>query len=187
MYLTRLLFLLGFIQTAFAQELWMYPNQGQWDHRILYNIPLSSGRLYIEEQGLTYFLSNATFHNHETKEAHDHEDGTAYHAIKHQFLHAQHTAFTAQDSSTHYHNYFIGADQSKWKANVHGVRRLTASQFFQGGDLNYLIDKQQFAFHLQLDPQADIHQFDFELIGADSLFIDAAGMLHLTHQFGEIT
>jgi gliding motility-associated-like protein len=187
MYLTRLLFLLGFFQTAFAQELWMYPNQGQWDNRILYNMPLSSGRLYIEEQGLTYFLSNATFHNHETKEAHDHHDGTAYHAIKHQFLHAQHTAFTAQDSSTHYHNYFIGADQSKWKANVHGVRRLTANHFFQGGDLNYLIDKQQFAFHLQLDPQADIHQFDFELIGADSVFIDAAGMLHLTHQFGEIT
>ena len=71
MYLLRILFLLGFCQTLFAQELWMYPNQGQWDNRILYNMPLSSGRLYIENGGLTYFLSNATFHNHETKEAHE--------------------------------------------------------------------------------------------------------------------
>jgi hypothetical protein len=134
MYLLRILFLLGFCQTLFAQELLMYPNQGQWDNRILYNMPLSSGRLYIEDQGLTFFLSNATFHNHETKEAHDHEDGTAYHAIKHRFIHAQTTAaFTAQDSSAHYHNYFIGNDQSKWKSKVHGVGQISAADFFAGG------------------------------------------------------
>ena len=104
----RLLFLFGLIQTAFAQEVWMYPNHGQWDAQILYNLPLSSGRLYIEEQGLTYFLSDATFHQHESKEEHEHHEGTAYHAIKHHFLHAQSATFVAQDSSAHYHNYFIG-------------------------------------------------------------------------------
>ncbi len=187
MNLIRVLFLVSLIQTAFAQEIWMYPNHGQWDNRILYNMPLSSGRLYIEQQGLTYFLSDATFHNHETKETHEAHEGTTYHAIKHQFLHAQNASFTAQDSSTHYHNYFIGNDQSKWKSNVHGVRQLSASNFFTGGDLKYLIDKQQFAFHLQLFPHSDIHQFDFQILGADTMFIDAQGFLHLTHRFGEIT
>ena len=187
MYLLRIIFLLSFFQTAFAQELWMYPNQGQWDARILYNLPLSSGRLYIEEQGLTFFLSDATFHQHDSKEAHDHHEGTAYHAIKHQFLHPQASTFVAQDSSAHYHNYFIGNDQSKWKSKVHGVRQLSASNFFTGGDLKYLIDKQQFAFHLELLPHTDIHQFDFQIEGADTVFIDAQGLLHLSHRFGEIT
>lgn len=170
----------------------MYPNQGQWDARILYNLPLSSGRLYIEQEGLTFFLSNATFHAHNdhdlaAEESHEHHEPTAYHAIKHRFLHSQAAEFTAKDSSAHYHNYFIGNDQSKWKTKVHGVGQLNANDFFTGGALKYLFDNRQFAFHLQLDAQADIHQFDFELIGADSLFIDAAGNLHLTHQFGEIT
>ena len=184
MNLIRVLFLFSLFQTAFAQDIWMYPNHGQWDDRILYNLPLSSGRLYIEQEGLTYFLSNATFHEHDSKEAHEHhEGGTAYHAIKHRFIHAQNTTFTAKDSSAHYHNYFIGNDQSKWKSKIRGASALTAEQYFENGELHYLIADKQFAFHLNLLPHSDIHQFDFEIQGADSIFIDAEGLLHLTHRF----
>ena len=183
----HILFIVGFFQISFAQDLWMYPNHGQWDARILYNLPLSSGRLYIEKQGLTYFLSDATFHQHEASVEHEHHEKTKYHAIRHQFINAQPAVFNAMDSSTHYHNYFLGNDQSKWKSKVKGTSNLFAAQYFENGTLNYLIDRQQFAFHLQLEPHADIHQFDFEITGADSIFIDSKGLLHLVHSFGEIT
>ena len=183
----HLLFIVGFFQISFAQDLWMYPNHGQWDARILYNLPLSSGRLYIEEQGLTYFLSDATFHQHEANVEHEDHEQTKYHAIRHQFINAQPAVFNALDSSAHYHNYFLGNDQSKWKSKVKGTSALRAAQYFENGTLNYLIDRQQFAFHLQLEPHADIHQFDFEITGADSIFIDSKGLLHLVHSFGEIT
>lgn len=183
----RVLIFLSLIQSAFAQEVWMYPNHGQWDARILYNLPLSSGRLYVEEQGLTYFLSDATFHQHEASVEHEHHEQTAYHAIKHQFINAQPADFQAMDSSSHYQNYFLGNDQNRWKSKVKGSSALRAAQYFENGTLNYLIDRQQFAFHLQLDAHADIHQFDFEITGADSVFIDSKGLLHLVHSFGEIT
>lgn len=187
MNLLRIFILFACFQSVLAQGLWMYPNKGQWDERILYNLPLSSGRLYIEQEGLTYFLSNATFHNHESEGGHDHNEHTTYHCIKHHFVHAQKTAFHAQDSSQHYHNYFLGSDQSKWKNNIRGTSEINAPNYFENGSLKYLIDAQQFAFHLQLLPHADIHQFDFQIDGADSIFIDSKGYLHLTHSFGEIT
>jgi gliding motility-associated-like protein len=191
MQLIRFLILFCCFQTALAQELWLYPNKGQWDEHILYNLPLSSGRLYVEEEGLTFFLSNATFHAHnDHKGEHDsqnHAETITYHSIKHRFLHAQTNTFIPKDTSSHYHNYFIGNDQNKWKTQVHGVKCLSAPEFFTEGSLKYLIDKQQFAFHLLLQANANIHQLDFELNGADSLFIDSNGWLHITHQFGEIT
>lgn len=188
MSLLRFLVLFGFFQTAFAQGLWMYPNQGQWDERILYNMPLSSGRLYIEQEGLTFFLSNATFHAHDhDKTVEHHEEAPVYHALQQRFVHAQKATFTSSDSSQHYHNYFLGNDQSKWKSKIHGVKKLNAAHYFPNGSLHYLTNEQQFAFHLQLEAFADIHELDFEINGADSLFIDERGILHLTHRFGEIT
>ena len=127
----HLLFIVGFFQISFAQDLWMYPNHGQWDARILYNLPLSSGRLYIEEQGLTYFLSDATFHQHEANVEHEDHEQTKYHAIRHQFINAQPAVFNALDSSAHYHNYFLGNDQSKWKSKVKGTSALRAAQYFE--------------------------------------------------------
>ncbi len=188
MSLLRFLVLFGFFQTAFAQGLWMYPNQGQWDERILYNMPLSSGRLYVEQEGLTFFLSNATFHAHDhDKTVEHHEEAPVYHALQQRFVHAQKATFTSSDSSQHYHNYFLGNDQSKWKSKIHGVKKLNAAHYFPNGSLHYLTNEQQFAFHLQLEAFADIHELDFEINGADSLFIDERGILHLTHRFGEIT
>jgi gliding motility-associated-like protein len=188
MSLLRFLVLFGFFQTAFAQDLWMYPNQGQWDERILYNMPLSSGRLYVEQEGLTFFLSNATFHAHaHDKTVEHHEEALVYHALQQRFVHAQKAIFTSSDSSQHYHNYFLGNDQSKWKSKIHGVKKLNAAHYFPNGSLHYLTNEQQFAFHLQLEAFADIHELDFEINGADSLFIDERGILHLTHRFGEIT
>ncbi|MFM7644390.1 MAG: T9SS type B sorting domain-containing protein [Sphingomonadales bacterium] len=189
MNLLRIIVLLACFQSALAQGLWLYPNKGQWDERILFNLPLSTGRLYVEESGLTYFLTNATLHDH-TEDAHSastHDTHTTYHAIKHHFIHAQKTAYNAQDSSQHYHNYFLGSDQSKWKSNIRGTSEINALDYFENGSVKYLIDGQQFAFHLQLNPNADIHQFDFHIEGADSIFIDSKGFLHLTHSFGEIT
>ena len=112
--LLRLFLLFGWVHFSFAQKVWMYPNKGQWDDRILYNLPLSSGRVYIENEGLTFFLSNATHHDHQAAEhdVKDHDELGRYQCIKHIFKHGQNAHFEAKDSSSHYHNYFIGNDPS---------------------------------------------------------------------------
>ncbi len=188
MSLLRFLIIFSFLNLAYGQDLWLYPNKGQWDERILYNLPLSSGRLYVEADGLTYFLSNATFHGHEESKDDQHaEDALTCHAIYHRFVHSQKAPFVAQDSSEHYHNYFLGNDPKQWKSEIRGTSSIFSPNHFIEGDLHYLFEKEQFAFHLELKPFGDIHQFDFTISGADATFIDKQGLLHITHSFGEIT
>lgn len=97
----------------FAQKVWMIPNKGQWDERIQYSVDLNGGKLYVENQGMTYFLSDAMSHNHHDGEETTHEK-TKYHAVKHIFPNANKTVeIQESDSSSHYLNYMIGSDQSK--------------------------------------------------------------------------
>ena len=187
--LLRLFLLFGWVHFSFAQKVWMYPNKGQWDDRILYNLPLSSGRVYIENEGLTFFLSNATHHDHQAAEhdVKDHDELGQYQCIKHIFKHGQNAHFEAKDSSSHYHNYFIGNDPSDWKSGVRGYTSLIDPNYFEDGKLIYLTENNQLSFHLELAAQGDISQFAFQIQGADSVWIDAHGNLRLQHRFGEIS
>ncbi|MFZ9658727.1 MAG: hypothetical protein ACO29Z_08635 [Crocinitomicaceae bacterium] len=45
--IVRLILLFSWMHCTFAQEVWMYPNKGQWDARILYNLPLAGVRFYL--------------------------------------------------------------------------------------------------------------------------------------------
>ena len=187
--LLRLFLLFGWVHFSFAQKVWMYPNKGQWDDRILYNLPLSSGRVYIENEGLTFFLSNATHHDHQAAEHDDkdHDELGQYQCIKHIFKHGQNAHFEAKDSSSHYHNYFIGNDPSDWKSGVRGYTSIIDPNYFEDGKLIYLTENNQLSFHLELAAQGDISQFAFQIQGADSVWIDAHGNLRLQHRFGEIS
>jgi hypothetical protein len=179
---------------TFAQKVWMYPNKGQWDARILYNLPLAGGRVYLEQEGMTFFLSNATTHAHEHNEHNEqenrqeaHSELGQYHCIKHVFINAQNANFQTQDSSAHYHNYFIGSDASKWKSMVRGSSTIIAPNYFQDGKLIYTTENEQLAFHLELMPHGDIQQFAFQIQGAEAVSINPEGQLLLKHRFGEIT
>ncbi|MEN9742247.1 MAG: hypothetical protein RLZZ65_52 [Bacteroidota bacterium] len=192
--LVRIIFLFGWIPSFFGQDVWLYPNIGQWDDRILYNMPLPSGRVYVEKEGLTYFLSNANSHPHdhgaEESKAGSHLEASElgqYHCIKHVFVNAKTANFQQQDSSKHYHNYFIGNDPSKWKSMVRGYAKTSATDYFENGNLIYNTENNQLSFHLELAPNGELSQFSFELQGADSIFIDQKGQLHLQHRFGEIS
>jgi gliding motility-associated-like protein len=190
-FIIRLSLMISWVHFAHAQDVWIYPNKGQWDEHILYNLPLAGGRVYIEQEGMTYFLSNATAHAHQQtdhdKNQADHIDFGQYHCIKHIFVNAQPSNFEAQDSSAHYHNYFIGSDASKWKSMVRGTSKITAPNYFEDGQLIYTTEKDQLAFHLELAPHGDIAQFAFQIQGADAVAVNPEGQLVLQHRFGTIT
>ena len=165
----------------------MIPNEGQWDERIRYNIDLNGGKLYVENKGMTFFLTDAMSHNHHDGEETTHEL-TKYHAVKHIFPHANtDVEIQESDSSSHYLNYMLGSDQSKWKSNIHGVSKLVLPSYFDGIDLIYDGKSEQLSFSFDVQPQADLSQLSFYFEGADKIQIDAQGNLVLTHSLGSIT
>lgn len=171
----------------FAQKVWMIPNKGQWDQRIQYNIDLNGGKMYLENQGMTFFLTDAMSHNHHNGQETTHEK-TNYHAIKHVFPHANKEAEIVElDSSSNYFNYMLGADQSTWKSNIHAVAQLTYLSYFDGIDLLYNGQGEQLSFHFLAQAHADLSQLSFYLEGADHVDLDKLGNLVITHSLGTIT
>lgn len=169
-----------------SQKVWMTPNKGQWDDRIRYNVDLNSGKLFVENQGMTFFLTDAMSHNHHDGEEATHEQ-TKYHAIKHVFPFAhKDLTFQESDSSEHYNNYMLGSDQSKWKSKIRSFSKLVVPSYFDGIDLRYDGQSEQLSFSFDIQAHADLNQLSFVVEGADEVYIDLHGNLILKHSLGTI-
>ena len=84
-----------------GQNVWMNPNYGQWDDRILYSVDVKMGRMFIEGNGMTYYFSDALKHSHEKPE--DEHHITKYHSIKQEFIYSSwNGSHDKKDSSEHY-------------------------------------------------------------------------------------
>lgn len=177
-----------------AQEIWMHPNSGQWDDRILYKIDLEQGEMYIEKDGFMFNLHDARqkmSHSHEDggHNNSDHEDDESYliHAIKSKFIGSSWQGKVALgDSSEFYRNYFIGNDPSRWASKQYAYSDLNMIDFYPGIDL--LMDGKQdgLKYSLLIDPEVSANQITFEYSGQYALSIDEEGNLHVETRFGEI-
>ena len=184
--------LFGF--TSLGQEVWMHPNSGQWDSRILYKVDLNQGEMYIEKDGFTFNLHDGKqkmSHSHEgdnhLHDEHDDDDGYLVHAIKSKFTGSSWQGdLELRNKSDFYRNYFIGNDKSKWKSQQHAYSEIQMNDFYPGIDL--LLDGSngglKYSFVLEPGKSPDVITFDYE--GQYSLSIDEDGNLHIENRFGEI-
>ncbi len=183
----QLIFLLLLIASnAISQSVWMTPNKGQWDERILYNVDLNQGKLYIEQNGMTFFLSNALVHNHIEEES-IHQD-IQYHVIKHQFIGSKWNGkSTVSDSSISYKNFILGNNQTEWKSFIFDYENVRMTGYYPGIDLIYTGKNGQLSYNFEVQPNSEPEQIKFKLEGAIDCNIDKNGNLHIEHRFGEIT
>lgn len=172
----------------FSQEVWMTPNRGQWDDRILYNVDINQGKLYLEGNQMTFYLSDAMGHNHSEHEHHSEErSGIAYHTIRQTFLNANQNSVRAEKKpSSHYSNYMLGSEKSKWKSEIYSFSEVHYNQFYPNIDLYYSSRNGQLSYNFLVLPFADPSQIQFVLTGAESVRISEDGSLVLKHRFGEI-
>jgi len=169
----------------------MTPNRGQWDNRIRYNVDLNHGKMYLENSGMTYFLSDALSHNHSEAEHenHDeHEEGKVnYHVIKQSLIGAnQHPSIQESNKSSHYSNYIIGNDPSKWKSSIYSFNNVVFQSIYEGINLFYDGNSDQLSYNFEIQPGAIISQIKFEINGATAIELSSKGDLILKHRFGFI-
>jgi len=185
---TGLIFYLLISLSIFGQDIWITPNRGQWDDRILYNVDINQGKLYLEKNQMTFFLTDAMAHNHAEHKHHSEEkNGTAYHVINQTFLNANPNTYKEEKiPSNHYSNYILGSDQTKWKSEIYSFQEVHYKQFYTDIDLFYCTKDKQLSYNFFIAPHADPSQIQFKLTGAESVKITAEGTLVLKHRFGEI-
>ena len=174
-----------------AQDVWMHPNEGQWDSRVEYKVDLALGELLIEKDGFTFNLTDAKQklgHNHEDgHEDHHHDEKFLSHVIKSKFIGSSWGGEVVEsEKSSFYRNYFIGNDQSKWKTDLFSYRHLRFKEFYQGIDLVLEGKSAAFKYSLEVAPGVSPELIKMHYDGQSRLYIDEDGNLHIVNRFGEI-
>lgn len=173
-----------FLVSFHAQKVWMTPNIGQWDASIDYSIPVNSGRIYLSEKGLTYFM----FEHQDAHQPQLENNAVKIHSIQQNFIQANKSIpLTKGQKSSHYSNYFVGNDTNTWRSQVFDYQSVSYPQMYPGIDALFTTteDQLQYAFRLQAD--ADPQKILFEFIGSKDISLDKKGNLNIGHRFGQIS
>lgn len=179
---------------AWGQDIWMHPNAGQWDNRIVYKIELAAGDMYIEKDGFTFYLHDGKQllshgdHDHgDSEHAESDVDSMRVHNIQSKFIGSTWQGKTEfVDSSDYYRNYFIGNDKSKWKSNLYSYNHLRMKDFYAGIDLEMVGKDAHLKYSLIVHPGIDANQISFNYAGQHGIKIDEDGNLRIQNRFGEI-
>lgn len=185
-------FYLIFFNCLFAQDekVWMNANKGQWEDQILYRVDIFGGKMYLEKDGFTYyFYENPRSHSEENHDHSENEIKTVLktHAVKTKFIGSDWQGDKVEsDQSGFYSNYFIDNDKSKWKSEVYSYANVVYTDFYPNIDLEVDGANEGLKYSFHLPPNSDPSIIQMSIDGADKVFIDAEGNLHLTTSLGEV-
>jgi hypothetical protein len=160
-------------------------NKGQWNNNVLYEGKFKGGKVFLEQQGLSYVF----FPKDGLEEMHHHGSKApiTYHAIKMDFVNSHANATIQQrDSNAFYENYFIGKDPLKWASRVKSFKQIIYKNLYQGIDVNYCSEKNNFRFDFIVHPGADVNQLVMNFTGQNHLKV-IDGNLILQTEVGDIT
>jgi len=181
--------LVSLCNISYAQEeVWMIPNKGQWEEQVNYKVQLSNGAFFIEDKTFTFALyESPSNHNHGLKRKTHSSKIIKGHVIKQHFFGANTTKLIESKNSSHFYNYFIGNDSSKWKSEIHGVQGVNQPQFYKGTSLFLDASNQGFEYSFRIEPFNSPALISSKIEGATNCFIGSDGDLHIQHSIGEIT
>ncbi len=179
MRLTNALFtiiLFALVQSANSQG--FVENQGQWEESFSYKAELQGGAVFLEYSKLTFHLIDQS----QNKAIHDRaiEEGTLiqHHAFSLNFIGSNpNIEFDTREPASHYNNYFLGSDASKWRPKIHPVSTVIYRELYNGIDLHVMINNNSLKYEFHIDPGVDPSVIKIEAKGVESLRIDREGNL----------
>ncbi|MGB3075317.1 MAG: SBBP repeat-containing protein, partial [Chitinophagales bacterium] len=156
-------------------------NKKQWDEKILYNVKLWSGELFLEKNTFTYIF----FNPEDLKKVHHQHDTSAFiihaHAFKEVFVNANPEVRTSAASpSLYFFNYFIGNNPSRWATNVKDYAQVTYDELYKGIDMNVYAYGPNLKYDLIVEPNADANQIQIQYDGADKLSLQNGHLIIAT-------
>ena len=180
--------LVSLCNLSYAQEeVWMIPNKGQWEEQVNYKVQLSNGAFFIEDKTFTFALyESPSNHNHGLKRKTHSSKIIKGHVVKQHFFGANTTKLIESKKSSHFYNYFIGNDSSKWKSEIYGVQGVNQPQFYKGTSLFLDASNQGFEYSFRIEPFNSPALISSKIEGATNCFIGSDGDLHIQHSIGEI-
>ncbi len=180
LFIATFLFLLTGIQRVQAGEIEFVENGGQWPEQVLYRVNLNVGAFYLEKGGFMYSLVDMEPFRHSHNRHEPLPETVKAHAFRMTFVNAKSNHKSQGfEKSSHYRNYLIGNDRSKWASHIHSYRSVAYSSLYQGIDLKVYRNGSHLKYDLIVSPNTDPDQIQMHYEGSDSIQVLKNGDLEL--------
>ncbi len=155
-------------------------NRGQWNGPFLYKASTSGSDVFVRNDGFTFLLSapSNSYKIHEYKHGQLHEPQVLnYHAYKLTFENAIHANVTGNKFQTHYYNYFLGNDPSRWKSGIHPALAIDYQHLYPGIDMHLSSENGQMKYEFIVAPRTDPSQIKMKYEGQDDISIEDGNLV----------
>ncbi len=191
------LLLLFPILTNYAQEVThdhsiyhaFIENKGQWPEQVLFKSQFNGGNMWVEQNKFMFHLQDfSNLHTAHTVPEKEHPEDTYSQTLIHLTFEGSNevNSIETEGKSKQYYNYFIGNDESKWAADVHGYEEAILHEFYDGIDLKLIEQEDQLKYEFHVMPGVDPNAILFRYDGHEELMIDEKGNLVVKTSLGNI-
>ncbi len=172
---------------AQGQDVWLHPNEGQWDDRIEYKLDMDFGEILIEKDKFTYHLNDSKITDHQHSEEEHTSDSVKFHTITSTFLGSNwNNSKSEENLSSFYRNYILGNDQSKWRSKVYSYSNVRMFGLYEGVELRLNTESGGLNYSFEIQPGVNPAVIQRKFDGQDKIDIDEDGNLRIHNRFGEI-
>ncbi|NUP97039.1 MAG: hypothetical protein HUU28_12840 [Planctomycetaceae bacterium] len=173
-----------------AATLAFSPNQGQWEHGVLYSASMGSSELQLRERGWRLELQELVSDTSVQPRLPFGErlrPATRSATVDMTFT-GSHSAprLVARERLPGVDSYFFGSEPSGWRADVPRYGAVAYLDLYDGVDACVYSKDGHPEYDVVLSPGADLDAVEIAVDGATSLAIDASGALVLDTPLGEV-
>lgn len=146
-------------------------NKGQWDPAILFVGDTTFGKVAFTRDAIFYHLTSQNKAN-------------SSQTVELAFVNPLPPNIQGTEVLPHYHNYFMGSDQSKWASHCRNFARVTYQDVWTGIDLAYFFTPEGMKYEYYVKPEATISDLQIRVLGAD--LTNQTTSLQITTNLGTI-
>lgn len=194
--LTTLLLFLGLILRAqhadhtHATTGGLLENKGQWDQPVLFRSKTQQQSVWVQQHGFIYDIRDysAVKHSHFNPQAQHENLSYQSTVVAAHFVGSSAVQVIEKEKpSSHYYNYFIGNQASKWAAEVRAYETVILKELYSGIDLKIADNGHEFKTEWWCAPGSDPRLIQIDWKGAEHVRVDEQGNLVIRTPLGTIT
>jgi gliding motility-associated-like protein len=178
------LLLLAFSHEGLAQ-LSFIENKGQWEDVINYKTEISTGAIFLHQDGFTISLKDTNDLRLAIEMSHPHGKHKPVqpfmmhqHAYRVKFIGANSNALLFPEKALPtYSNYFIGNDKSKWAGNCKMYNAITYKNIYPNIDIRYYSSQNSLKYDFVVHPGGNPNDIALAYEGVDGLSLSNKTLL----------
>lgn len=172
-----------------SQGLVFAENRGQWPEEVRFLARLGGAAMWVTDDGVVYDFSVVDGDQPEVGVGSVGPPATGTRrgqVVQMRFEGALSEHVTGRGLQAGYHNYFLGADPTRWAAHVPLYGEVVLEDLYDGVDLRLYADGGLPRYDLILAPDADLEQVRMRLDGVDSVSLTPDGALRMGTSLGPV-